>query len=148
MAGEPEIEIAPLTYGDIDEVVAIDRKLVGADRRDYWQTKLELAGRRSFITLLVARCEGKVAGYIVGHSSRFEYGIPVNAGMIDAIGVDPDLRRKGVGKTLLEAVVHSMRRQGVHTIYTFIPERLTDVAEFVREAGFVGGDLHCMMLKL
>ena len=35
------LSIRPLTIGDLDAIVEIDRKVLGKARRDYWKKKIE-----------------------------------------------------------------------------------------------------------
>jgi len=37
-----KLNIRPLTIGDLDAIVEIDRKVLGKVRRDFWRKKIEL----------------------------------------------------------------------------------------------------------
>ena len=38
-----KLNIRPLTIGDLDAIVEIDRKVLGKARRDYWRKKIEVS---------------------------------------------------------------------------------------------------------
>ena len=80
--------IRTIVPSDLDRVVEIDIKVLGKPRPEYWEMKLELVGKRSQISSLVAEFNGKVIGFIIGGASRWEYGVPENIGWIDTIGVE------------------------------------------------------------
>ena len=85
-----KLNIRPLTIGDLDAIVEIDRKVLGKVRRDFWRKKIEPHNPRHPMSGLVAELEGKVIGFIVGEVSGWEFGIPETVGWISTIGVDPD----------------------------------------------------------
>ena len=37
-----KLKIQPLTVGDLDAIVEIDRKVLGKARRDFWRKKIDL----------------------------------------------------------------------------------------------------------
>ena len=103
------LAIRPMQPTDLDQIVAIDLKVLGRPRPEYWEMKLELAGQRPHMAALVAEHEGQVVGFIIGGASRWEYGMPTHIGWIDTIGVDPDFQRKGVARALFTP--HGRRAQ-------------------------------------
>ncbi len=115
--------IRTIVPSDLDRVVEIDVKVLGKPRLEYWETKLELVGKRSQISSLVAELDGNVIGFIIGGASRWEYGVPENIGWIDTIGVDPDYQRKGIAKILFTEMTNNLKKVGVDTIITFVKRR-------------------------
>jgi len=126
---------------DLEAIVAIDTKVLGRARPDYWQMKMELSQSRSPMASLVAEVEGGVVGFILGDASGWEYGIPDTVGYIDTIGVDPDYQGYGVGRTLLEEMLTHLRKVGVKTLYTYVNWRDGDLLSFFDRVGFRRGDM-------
>ncbi len=130
--------IAP---SDLDRVVEIDIKILGKPRPEYWEMKLELVGKRSKISSLIAELDGKVIGFIIGGASRWEYGVPENIGWIDTIGVDPDYQRKGIAKILFREMTNNLKKAGINTIITFVKRRDPILLSFFNSLGFQKGDM-------
>ena len=133
--------IRTIVPSDLDRVVEIDIKVLGKARPEYWEMKLELVGKRSQISSLVAELNGKVIGFIIGGASRWEYGVPENIGWIDTIGVDPDYQRKGIAKILFTEMTNKLRKLGVDTIITFVKRRDPILLNFFNSLGFQKGDM-------
>jgi len=133
--------IRTIVPSDLDRVVEIDIKVLGKPRLEYWEMKLELVGKRSQISSLVAELDGKVIGFIIGGASRWEYGVPENIGWIDTIGVDPDYQRKGIAKILFMEMTNNLKKVGVDTIITFVKRRDPILLKFFNSLGFQKGDM-------
>jgi len=133
--------IRTIVPSDLDRVVEIDIKILEKPRPEYWEMKLELVGKRSQISFLVAELDGKVVGFIIGGASRWEYGVPENIGWIDTIGVDPDYKRKGIAKNLFTEMTNNLKKAGVDTIITFVKRRDPILLSFFNSLGFKKGDM-------
>jgi len=139
----------PLTIGDLDAIVEIDRKVLGKRRPDYWKKKIELSNPRYPFTSLVAELEGKVIGFIVGEISGWEFGIPETIGWISTIGVDPDYQHKGVARKLSQEFVKNLKTIGVSLVYTLVNWSDWDLLKFFRAMGFTrGGEMINLELKI
>jgi ribosomal protein S18 acetylase RimI-like enzyme len=79
--------------------------------------------------------EGRVAGFILGNASGWEYGVSNTVGWIDTIGVHPGYQQRGIARALLVEMIdrqvprkprplggelHNLKKVGVDTIYTFV----------------------------
>lgn len=133
--------IRAMAPDDLEQIVAIDVKVLGKPRPQYWQMKLEAAKERAQVSSLVAELDGKVIGFIFGDVSRWEYGVPETIGWIDTIGVDPEYQKKGVAKLLFARMAANLKEVGIHTIYTFVTRRDWKLLKFFNRIGFQEGDM-------
>jgi ribosomal protein S18 acetylase RimI-like enzyme len=142
-------QIRPLTIGDLDAIVEIDRKILGKVRQDYWKKKIELPDARYPLSCLVAEYEGKVIGFIVGEVSGWEFGVPDTIGWISTIGVDPAYQHRGVARELSHEFIKNLKVIGVSVVYTLINWNDWDLLKFFRAMGFTrGGDMINLELKI
>lgn len=140
--------IRDMTTADIEQIVAIDIKVLGKPRPEYYEMKLEQALKHSRASSLVAELGGRVVGFIFGGASRWEYGVPENIGWIDTIGVDPDHQRRGVAKLLFGEMSRNLKQAGVDTIYTFVKRRDWKLLKFFNSLGFQNGDMTSLELDI
>jgi ribosomal protein S18 acetylase RimI-like enzyme len=143
------LDIRPLTIGDLDAIVEIDRRVLGMVRRDFWRNKIELPNPRYPLSGLVAELEGEVIGFIVGEVSGWEFGIPETVGWISTIGVDPNYQHKGVARKLGQEFIKNLKAIGVSVVYTLVNWSDWDLLKFFRAMGFTrGGEMINLELKI
>lgn len=140
--------IRPMVPADLDRIIEIDVKVLGKQRPEYWEMKLDLVENRPQISCLVAELDGQVVGFIIGGASRWEYGVPENIGWIDTIGVDPACQRKGTARRLFAAMANNLKEMGVDTITTFVNRRDWVLLKFFKNQGFQKGDMINLELDL
>ncbi len=141
------VKLRILTMKDLDAVTEIDYSLLGKKRRDYWETRLERAST-SGVPSLAAEAGGKVIGFILGHASGWEYGIPENVAWIDTLGVAKGYQNKGVARLLFNEMFSMFKKVGIDTIYVFVNWRDWDLLQFFDKMGFKRGDMINLELKL
>jgi ribosomal protein S18 acetylase RimI-like enzyme len=143
------LNVRPLTIGDLDAIVEIDRKVLGKVRQDFWKKKIELPNPQYPFSGLVAELNGKVIGFIVGEVSGWEFGIPETVGWISTIGVDPDYQHKGVARKLSQEFIKNVKAIGVSVVYTLVNWSDWDLLKFFRAMGFTrGGEMINLELKI
>jgi len=141
--------VRPMDTKDLEDIVIIDRKVLGEERREYWVGKIIGEARaRPEDASLVAEIDGKVVGFILGGVSGWEFKVPNNVGWIDTIGVDPDYQHRGIAKALLKQLITNLKKYGVDTIYTLVNWDDWDLLQFFRAMGFTRGDMINLMLKV
>jgi ribosomal protein S18 acetylase RimI-like enzyme len=144
-----QLNIRPLTIGDLDAIVEIDRKVLGKPRRDFWEKRIEVVNTQYPLSCLVAEWEGKVIGFIVGEVSGWEFGVPDTIGWISTIGVDPTYQHQGIAKKLGEEFIKNLKAIGVSMVYTLVNWNEWDLLKFFRAMGFTrGGDMINLELKI
>jgi len=142
------IKIRLLSKGDLEAIVEIDEKVLGENRKDYWEKKLKLTNDKSSQVSLVAELEGKALGFILGDVSGWEFGVPDTIGWIDTIGVDPAYQKKGLATALANELIKRLKVIGVRTIYTLVSWNDWNLLQFFHAMGFTRGDMINLELKI
>lgn len=75
------------------------------------------------------RHEGQLIGAV-------RCSFPTSACHVDRLAVDPDVRRRGVGRLLLEHALGRARRAGVTRVWTQVSPKLEAATGLLRSAGF------------
>lgn len=145
---QENFRIRAMAEGDLEAVVAIDEKVLGEKRYNYWRRKISFDEEKSEVTGLVAEVQGRIVGFILGEISGREFRVPHTIGWIDTIGIDPAYQRKGVASALLSQVVINFRERGVETIYTLVNWSSWDLLQFYKSAGFTRGDMINLELRI
>ena len=103
------VMIRALKKDDLNAIVGIDERVLGENRRNYWERKLELMNDRFSQISLVAEVEGEVQGFILGDVSGWEFGVPETVGWIDTIGIDPAYQKKGLATALSRELIQNLK---------------------------------------
>ena len=123
---------------DVDAVGALDARITGISKPDYWRKAYTRYGTRPQRYFLVAERGGKVAGFILGEERAWEFGSPP-CGWVFALGVDPAAREGGIGSALFAAMVARMKASGVTTVRTMLARDDSLNMAFFRSQGMMGG---------
>jgi len=142
------VKIRPLRTEDLEAIVAIDEKVLGEKRTDYWEKKLQMMDEKATQVSLVAEVQGRVLGFILGDVSGWEFGVPDTIGWIDTLGVDPDQQKKGLATALAKELIQRLKAMGVTTIYTLVSWNDWDLLQFFHAMGFTRGDMINLELKI
>ncbi len=128
------IAIRPAQASDLKAISALDARLTGSNKPQYWQEML--APDRHF--LVAETGKGALAGFIAGEIRAWEFGQPA-AGWVFAIQVDPKTRLKGVGSALFEALATRFKEEGVTRVRTLVDRKDHLILSFFRAQGMVAG---------
>ena len=115
------IRIRLMKAEDYDAVVGIDEKVLKASRPEYYNVKFEkLFQTKDYLpaSLVAEEEDGTVVGFVMGEVYMGEYGIYQEEASLDTIGVDPDCRKKGIGRQLINEFMEHLRKLGVKKIST------------------------------
>jgi ribosomal protein S18 acetylase RimI-like enzyme len=89
------------------------------------------------IIILVADRDGKVIGYTYSGVEGNDYmALRGPAGVVYDIVVDPDHRKHGVGRLLLDATLEALKARGAPRAVLSTAERNTDAQRLFDRAGF------------
>jgi predicted N-acetyltransferase YhbS len=129
--------VRTLAESDLEDIVRIDRHLLGRERRDYMQGRLrEAMGDSAVRVSLVARCEDSVAGYAMARMDFGDFGRAEPVAVLDTLGVDPGFARRGVGAALLSQLAINLAALGIERIETTVAHDDFELLGFLYRAGF------------
>ena len=122
--------VRPLDRADLQPLAELSSRLAAEGRRD-WSQRLGRAG-----TVVVgAELDGKLVGYAAGEVRR-SFGRATPGAWIDAFGVEAAYRGRGIGRSLLSALLARLRELGADRAFTLVPLHDRTMAPFFRELGF------------
>jgi len=123
---------------DRESVTGIDSLMTGYRRDPYFERKFRrMFGEDAPILLgLAAEYKGRLIGFILGEVNTGEYGITQPVASVDTLGVDPEFKRVGVGKALLEEYCSVSAKAGVEIMTTLVSQEWPDVIAFFEARDF------------
>jgi ribosomal protein S18 acetylase RimI-like enzyme len=123
---------------DIEQVAALDSRITGVAKPDYYRKAYTRYGTRPHRYFLVAERDGRILGFIIGETRAWEFG-SAPCGWIFAIGVDASAREAGIGSRLFAAIAARMKSSGVATVRTMLARDDALNMAFFRSQGMRGG---------
>lgn len=121
------MQIRPGRSGDLERIVEISRvSLPQAWSRESLSAELDNPARARF---LVAEAAGQVIGFI-------HWWLVLDEGQIMNLAVNPDYRRHGAGRALLDAAVRSASESGAVSMVLEVREGSSAALGLYRSAGF------------
>ncbi len=123
---------------DRERVTVIDSLMTGYRRDPYFERKFRrMFGEDAPILLgLAAEYKGRLVGFILGEVNTGEYGISQPVASVDTLGVDPEFKRGGIGKVLLEEYCSVSAKAGVEIMTTLVSQDWPDVIAFFEANNF------------
>jgi ribosomal protein S18 acetylase RimI-like enzyme len=89
------------------------------------------------IVIMVAERHGQVLGYTYAGVEGIDYmSLRGPAGVLYDIVVDPEYRRQGIGRMLLDAAVKELKARGAPRVVLSTAERNTEAQRLFDRAGF------------
>lgn len=149
---EPGIEtvhVRTLRAADLDAVVRIDAAATGRARPRYFELMLERALHFTGLQVsLVSESGGMVSGYLIGSLYYGEFGMTEPTASIDAIGVEPGFRRKGIARALMTQFRANVKAIGVTSIRTDVSWSNFELLSFFRSEGMAPAPRLCLEVTL
>jgi len=136
-AREKALRIRPLAASDLAAIVALDRAVVGRSRRGFYERRLaHFAAEPGAFVALGAELGGRLVGFAFARLYEGEFGRLAPEASLDAIGVDAKVRRRGIGRELIEAMAEAMRLRGIKELSTQAVWTEADLIGFFARADF------------
>ena len=139
------LTIRPVRTADVPQVIALDERVTGLAKPDYWQDAYQRYGRhrqreRFF---LVAVPNGRadergILGFIIGEIRAWEFG-DAPCGWVFALSVDPDTRLHGIGQALFAAISEEFKKAGMTKMRTMVARDNRLHSLFFRGEGMMAG---------
>lgn len=147
-AATARVAVRNLEHTDLPDVVRIDAEAGGRRRAEYFELMLMRALNFAGLQMsLVAEIDGRIAGYLIASLYYGEYGISEPTASIDAIGVERESRRSGVGRALLREFREKAAAIGVSIVRTEVQWDDFDLLAFFRGEEFVPAGRICLERK-
>jgi ribosomal protein S18 acetylase RimI-like enzyme len=144
----PVVNIRPVTELDIEAICKIDEKITGMYRPDVWEDRVMYYIRRDPDSSQVAEDDGKVIGFMLGEVRGGEFGLEEPTGWVEFFGVDPRAREKGVGRSLIEALLARFKSKGAQVARTMVRAQDEDIDAFIRRSGFTPAPVMALEKRL
>ncbi len=136
---DSKVKIRLMKPDDFEAIVAIDEKIMGASRKEYYEAKFgRLFGSKDYVpaSLVAEENDGKVVGFVMGELYIGEYGIFQEEATLHTIGVDPGHQNRGIGRRLIDEFVDHLKEMGVSKVYTLVDWNDSDLIHFFSANGF------------
>jgi ribosomal protein S18 acetylase RimI-like enzyme len=131
------IPVRSLAEGDLRALVAIDRRITGRDRSEYFQRKLGDALTESDVRVsLVADLDSVPVGFIMARVDLGEFGRVETTAVLDTIGVDPDYQNRGVGHALVSQLLVNLGTLRVEKVRTEVDWQDDELLAYLGRNGF------------
>lgn len=142
------MEIRPVEPGEYEEAGRVTalayREFVPPDPSPGWNEYLDsiadIAGRVDRTTVLVAVEDGRILGTAtveidstIGDDDR---ELPPDVAALRMLGVDPSVRRGGIGRALVEASMEAARARGKRRFILRTTSRMTNAQRLYESMGF------------
>lgn len=139
------VRVRRVQAADIPHVVALDARITKFAKAEYWNDAFRRYGKRRPHErfFLVAkyrldRTDSRVLGFIIGEIRAWEFG-SMPCGWVFALSVEPEMRLRGVGSALLEAVSGEFKKAGVGKMRTMVARDARLPLLFFRSEGMMAG---------
>ncbi len=143
------IPVRSLAEGDLRALVAIDRRITGRDRSNYFQRKLADALTESDVRVsLVADLDSVPVGFIMARVDLGEFGRVETTAVLDTIGVDPDYQNRGVGRALVSQLLANLGTLRVEKVRTEVDWQDHDLLAYLDRNGFRPSQQLCFSQSL
>lgn len=144
-----QITVRLMQPSDLARVVRIDAAQTGRPRPRYFELMFDRAVKQAGLQVsLVADVDGFVAGYVIASLYYGEYGITEPTASIDAIGVEPALRRHHLARAMFGQLRRNLAAVGATSIRTEVDWNDFDLLGFLHSEHFVPAPRICVERKL
>jgi len=139
------LRIRRVKSDDVASIIALDKRITGLAKPDYWEDVFKRYGRRRsrerffFVAEpLEADATSALLGFIIGEIRAWEFGSGP-CGWIFALSVEPNARLRGTGEALFNAISAQFKAAGVTKLRTMVARDYPLPMQFFRGEGMVAG---------
>lgn len=145
----PEITVRQLHPRDLAAVIALDARVSGREREEYFKLKLKQALSDTGIQVsLGAERDGLFVGFLLARVYYGEFGALEKVAVLDTLAVHPDFTGRGVGTALLDQLRTNLLGLGIRTLQTEVSWSNPELISFFNHEGFVPAPRVCLDLDL
>ena len=146
---EDRIVIRGLKPEDLEPVIALDARIIGRRREEYFEIKLQQNLAETGLKVsLAAEVDGCFCGFLLARVYYGEFGLTEPTAVLDTIGVHPDFQQQGVGTALLSQLRTNLTGLGVARLKTEVGWDSPHLLAFFHGAGFHPAERFCLDLDL
>lgn len=139
-----KVPVRAMKESDLPGIVAIDRRITGRNRSDYFRERLAEALYESDVRVsLVAERDGRLIGFVMARVDLGQFGRFEPTAVLDTIGVDPDCLGQGVGRALLSQLLVNLGTLRIERVRTEIDWRDHELMGFLEHCGFLPSQELC-----
>lgn len=131
-----DVVIRPVSEHDAEGIARLDQLLTKIWRIEHWEERIAFAMRRDPEGSLVAEKESRIVAYLFSDVRGSEYGFADKTGWLEALGVDPDLQKSSLGRSLLDQVIARFHATGVKLVRTLVSDQHAQMETFLEKMGF------------
>ncbi len=130
-----EITIREMTDDDLDDILALDKKIVGEERSVTYRDPIDVYLGGEYAMSFVAEADGNIVGFVLGRLWD------ADTGWLQSVAIDPEYRRKGIGNKLVGALIARSRSKGAKTVHTVASWRDWSLLSFLSTMEFARGEM-------
>ncbi|MCB9898377.1 MAG: GNAT family N-acetyltransferase [Planctomycetes bacterium] len=131
------VHVRRLRPDDLERVIAIDARITGRRREEYFKVKLRQALSGAGVEVsLAGEVDGSLVGYLIARVWYGEFGRTEPVAVLDTVGVHPDFRTRGVGHALVSQLRTNLLGLNVKTLCTEVVWGDMSTLAFFQREGF------------
>ncbi len=146
---EQDVLIRRLRPDDLEAVIALDAKVIGRRREEYFKLKLKQALSDTGIEVsLGAELDRTFVGFLLARVYYGEFGSLEQGAVLDTMAVHPDFQGRGIGTALIDQLRANLLGLGIRTLHTEIGWQNQPLLAFFNREGFAPAPRFCLDLDL
>ena len=143
------IVVRNLRPKDLEAVIALDAKIIGRRRDEYFKLKLKQALSDTGVMIsLAVEVETAFAGYLLARVYYGEFGTMEPVAVLDTMGIHPDFQRRGAGSALIDQLRTNLLGLGIPRLQTQVSWNDPALIAFFNREGFEPAPRCCLDLDL
>ena len=143
------IVVRRLRPADLEPVIALDAKILGRRREEFYKLKLKAALAETGIEVsLAAELDGGFVGFLLAKVYYGEFGTMERVAVLDAMGVHPDFKGRGIGSALIDQLRTNLLGLGITKLQTEVSWQNLEMLSFFNHEGFEPAARLCLDLDL